>query len=350
MSGRYLIVGAGALGSLLAAQWTLAKVSATLVARGASYEAIARDGVRVRRPQGDDVVRVDVVDSLAAARPTARDAIVLAVKAQDAEAAVAGVAWLPLADGRGVVADLPILTLQNGLSSEDVALRRFDTVIGVSIGIPASHLEPGVVVSPAYPVVGAAWLGGYPRPLAGVEEEHRLAFAQAGFAAEIEPDIAAAKRRKLIANLRNVVDVFRTTPEEADAAEAALKVEAREVFARTGLAVAPPPATDVRLQIGQVPGHEPGHLSTWQSFARGASSEVDFLSGEVTLLARFAGIEAPLNAAVARALGAHAARGGGPDELPLPEEFGYDLLTGVNGAGARGAGARGAGARSAARA
>jgi Ketopantoate reductase len=329
VAGRYLIVGAGAIGALLAAQWTLARVPTTLVARGAAYDVISRDGVRVRRPQGDDVVRVEVVSSVAEARPTARDAIVLAVKAQDAEAAVAALAWLPLVGSRGVVADLPILTLQNGLATEEIALRRFDTVIGVSIGIPASHLEPGVVVSPAYPLVGAAWIGGYPSPLPGAEEEHRLAFARAGFAAEIEPDIAAAKRRKLIANLRNVVDVFAASLEEADAAEAALKIEARDVFARTGLPVAPPPIADVRLQIGAVAGHEPGHLSTWQSFARGTSSEVDFLSGEIALLARFAGISAPLNSAVARALGAHAARGGRPNELPLPDEFGYNLLTGL---------------------
>lgn len=330
MTGRYLVVGAGALGALLAAQWTLAKVPVTLIARGASYDVIARDGVRVRRPDGDDVVHVDVANSVAQAHPTARDAIVLAVKAQDAEAAIASLAWVPLVGNAGVVADLPILTLQNGLSSEDVALRRFDTVIGVSIGIPASHLEPGVVVSPAYPVVGAAWIGGYPRSLPGAEEEHRIAFARAGFAAAIEPDIAAAKRRKLIANLRNVVDVFEVSDEEADAAEAALKVEAREVFSRIGLAVAPPHSDNVRLQIGAVPGHEPGHLSTWQSFARGTSSEVDFLSGEIALLARFAGVEAPLNAAVARALGALSARGGRPGEIPLPEEFGYDLLTGAH--------------------
>ena len=70
-----------------------------------------------------------------------------------------------------------------------------------------------------------------------------------------------------------------------------------------------------------MPGHEPGHLSTWQSFARGTSSEVDFLSGEVALIARRHGIDAPLNAAVARELGALAARGGRPGEIGLPPEF-----------------------------
>jgi 2-dehydropantoate 2-reductase len=324
---RYLIVGAGALGGLLAAQWTLAHVPVTLVARGLQYDVIVRDGVRVRRPHGDEVVRVDVVEDIAAARPKASDTIVLAVKSQDAESAIASIAWVPLADGVGLVADLPILTLQNGLATEDIALRRFATVIGVSVGLPSSHLEPGVVVSPAYPMVGAAWLGGYPYPIPGEEERHRAGFAAAGFAAYVEPDIAAAKRRKLLTSMRNVVDVFAAEVEEGEDAEAALAEEARVVFARARLPIAPPPVDVTPLDIGLVPGHEPGHLSTWQSFARGTSNEVDFLSGEIVLVARQYGLQAPLNEAVARALGQLGARRGRPGEIPLPSVFVFDLLS-----------------------
>lgn len=318
---RYIVIGAGALGALLAAQWTTAKQPVLLVARGASLEVISRHGVRVRRPEGDQSVDVAVVGSMADAEPTFSDTLVLAVKSQDAEAVLAEIAWVPLVDGRGVVADLPILTLQNGLATEDSALRRFDRVIGVSVGIPASHLEPGVIVSPARPVVGVAWIGGYPHSIPGEEERHRVAFARAGFAAVIEPDIAAAKRRKLIGNLRNVVEVFDTTLEEREHAEGALADEARRVFAAAGLAVAPPPWDAPRIEVAAVPGHEPGHLSTWQSFARGTSSEVDFLSGEIALIARRHGQEAPLNAAVARELGSLAARSGRPGALRLPPEF-----------------------------
>ena len=318
---RYIVIGAGAVGALLAAQWTLARVPVTLVGRGRALEVIARDGVRVRRPEGDEVVDVDIVGSIADAAPTLSDAIVLAVKSQDAESAIADIAWVELADGLGVVADLPILVLQNGLATEDFALRRFDRVIGVSVGIPASHLEPGVIVSPGRPVVGVAWIGGYPQSLPGEEERHRVAFARAGFAAIIEPDIVAAKRRKLIANLRNIVDVFGATIEQQEHAEDALAEEARRVFAAARLPVAPAPWDAPRLEAAPVPGHEPGHLSTWQSFARGTSSEVDYLSGEVALIARRHGLEAPLNAAVARELGIHSARGGRPGTLPLPPEF-----------------------------
>ena len=318
---RYIVVGAGALGALLAAQWTQARVPVTLVGRGRALDVIARDGVRVRRPRGDDVVAVDIVGSIAEAEPTLSDTIVLAVKSQDAEAAIADISWVELADRLGVVADLPILTLQNGLATEDFALRRFDRVIGVSVGIPASHLEPGVIVSPGRPVVGVAWIGGYPRSLPGEEERHRGAFARAGFAAIIEPDIVAAKRRKLIGNLRNIVDVFGATLEQQEHAEEALAEEARRVFAAARLPVAPVSWDAPRLEVDPVPGHQAGHLSTWQSFARGTTSEVDYLSGEVAVIARRHGIDAPLNAAVARELGIHAGRKGRPGELPLPPEF-----------------------------
>ncbi len=322
---RYIVVGAGAVGGLLAAQWTLAQVPVVLVARESSRAAIAREGVRVRRPHGDETVPVEVAGSLAVARPTAADTLVLAVRAQHVEETLAEIAWAPLADGRGVVADLPILTLQNGLAAERTALRRFETVVGVSIGAPVALADSGAVVAAAHPVVGAAWLGGFPRPLPSHEERHRLALAAAGFAASVEPDIAAAKRRKLIAGLGNVVDVFDATIEQAEEAAAALAAEARAVFDAAGLPVAPP-WDGVRLQVGDVEGHDPRHGAVWQSFARGASNEVDHLSGEVALVARLAGVPAPLNAAVARALGGLAHRGGGPGELPLPAEFGFALV------------------------
>ena len=273
------------------------------------------------------MVEVDVVGSIAEARPTLSDTMVLAVKSQDAEAAIAAIAWVPLDDGRGVVADLPILTLQNGLATEDAALRRFDRVIGVSIGIPASHLEPGVVVSPGRARRRSRMDRRLPaRRCRARRSATAWRFARARFAALIEPDIAAAKRRKLIANLRNVVDVFDATIEEQELAERLLAEEARRVFADARLPSRP--RRGMRLaSMGDVPGHEPGHLSTWQSFARGTSSEVDYLSGEIALIARRHGLEAPLNAAVARELGALAARGGRPGEVALPPEFASGSLT-----------------------
>ena len=131
---------------------------------------------------------MDVVGSIAEARPTLSDTIVLAVKSQDAEAAIAAIAWVALDDGRGVVADLPILTLQNGLATEDIALRRFDRVIGVSIGIPASHLEPGRDrLAGATGRSGSRGSAAIRASLPGEEERHRAAFAAPGSARTSSP-------------------------------------------------------------------------------------------------------------------------------------------------------------------
>jgi 2-dehydropantoate 2-reductase len=56
--------------------------------------------------------------------------------------------------------------------------------------------------------------------------------------------------------------------------------------------------------VQPVPGHVGGRLSTWQSVARGASSEIDYLNGEIVLLARKHGRQAPLNRKLQELLGA----------------------------------------------
>jgi thiosulfate/3-mercaptopyruvate sulfurtransferase len=94
-----------------------------------------------------------------------------------------------------------------------------------------------------------------------------------------------------------------------------LDTEAREVLAAAGIEPA-----DLRgegcLDLGgfviqPIPGRARGGSSTWQSLARAGSLESDFLNGEIVLLARLAGREAPLNAAVQYQL-ARAAREGAP--------------------------------------
>jgi ketopantoate reductase len=327
VTGRRLIVGAGALGALLAAQWQTAGLPAVLVARGAALDVIRERGVTGRRPHGDESVPVDVVGSIDEAEPAEGDSVVLAVKAQDAEQALSSIAWRPLS-GCGAVADLPVVTLQNGLSAEAIATRRSAAVVGVSVGIAASHLRPGEIVSPSWPTIGVARVGAATVAGAPFVEAVREDLARAGFAASVVDDIAATKRRKLLGNLRNVVEVFAVDGAERDAATDALRREAEALFARLDLTVAP--AENVFLPIEDVPGHVPGRLSTWQSLERGTSVESDYLVGDLVLLARQAGETLPLAEAIQRALGILAARGDRPGSVPLPAEVAHAARTGVS--------------------
>jgi ketopantoate reductase len=107
-------VGAGAVGALLAAGLHSAGIPTVLIARGDNLVAIQQRGLAIHRPEGTDVLFVPAF----AAAPD--DVLVVATKTQDVERVVREWAWLPVAGG-GVSADLPIVTLQNGLSAEDVA-------------------------------------------------------------------------------------------------------------------------------------------------------------------------------------------------------------------------------------
>ena len=346
---RYIIVGAGAIGAILAAQFEGAGIRSVLVARGENLAAIKEHGLTVRRPASTDVVRLTVAGSAAEVKLTTDDVIVIATKSQDAEAALAEWAWRPVeapiplasdpAPGLGAVAsarlgdgartesppvqrmlgaDLPVLTFQNGLSTEDAALRRFSKVYAVSIGIAASHLSPGIVASPSYPVVGSLWLGRYPDQHDDVQDQFVADLVAAGFDAQSVANVSAWKARKLLVNAANGLDVLAGDDEDRRVARKRLLAETRAVFDAAGVAVVQD-APRFSLAVQEVPGHTSGRLSTWQSFARGASSEVDYLNGEIILIARKAGVGAPVNERLQRMLGSQAARSEAPGTHTLAE-------------------------------
>jgi 2-dehydropantoate 2-reductase len=311
MSHRYVVIGGGAVGGALAAQLVPAGHDVVLVARGEHGRAIAERGLVVRRPGSVDVVRLAVAAGPDEVTLQERDVLVLATKTQDAEAALAQWAWRPVVDeaGRstGVAADLPLVTYQNGLLTEDLALRRFARVYGATIAVAASHLSPGEIVSPSLPpAVGLIWLGRYPGGRDDLQDELVADLVAGGFAAWSVDDVRAQKGAKLLGNVGNGLDLLTGDEGLRSRARDLLRAEAVEVFAAAGLPLPPGGELDrggVDFRVLPVEGHTGGLLSTWQSFARGTSSEVDYLNGEVVLLGRRHGVDAPVNARLQRLLG-----------------------------------------------
>jgi 2-dehydropantoate 2-reductase len=287
----------------------------------------------VRRPGRVDVVRVSVAGGPEEVELRADDVLLLATKTQDAEAALVQWAWRPVVDASGaptgVAADLPLVTFQNGMLTEDLALRRFSRVYGAVIGIAASYLVPGEIVSPSHPpAVGLVWLGRHAAPPDLLQEELVADLVGAGFAAWSVQDVRAHKAAKLLGNVGNGLDLFTGDDETRTRARTLLREEAVRVLEAAGVPLPPGGELDrgdVDFRVLPVEGHTPGHLSTWQSFARGTSSEVDYLNGEVVLLARRHGVEAPLNAALQRLLGPPGVAGELPD-LSLDQLLAADRL------------------------
>lgn len=307
---RYVVIGAGAVGASTAAQLHLAGGEVVLAARGAHLAALRETGLRYVRPDGTTTLRLPVVGNPDEVRLRPEDILVLATKTQDADASLAAWAWQPV--GAGVAAaELPVLTVQNGLDSARSALRRFATVFGAVAWSPASHLEPGEVVSPAAPVAGAFWAGRYPSGPDPRLDEVAADFAGAHLALEVVPDIVPFQAGKLVSILPNALDALYPPSPLRDRAGDLLRTEAREVLAAAGIRVADLAEESTQDLSGfvhrPIPGHERGGSSTWQSLTRGATVESEFLNGEIVLLARLHDRAAPANAAVLARIGRAAA-------------------------------------------
>jgi thiosulfate/3-mercaptopyruvate sulfurtransferase len=294
------VVGAGAVGASIAAELHRAGLETLLVARGEQLAALREHGLTYLRPDGEHRLRIPVAAGPAEVDLTSDDVLVLSTKSADTAGAVRDWAWQPVkrADGgTGVAAaDLPVVTLQNGLDNERTALRSFARVIGGVVWIPATFVVPGEVVNHADPVPAVLWLGRYPAGPDTALDRTAADLRRAGFTVHLVPDIAAHKAAKLLGNLVNSLDALYRPSELRDAALAVLRHEARAVYAAAGIVPATPQAG--ALRVAEVPGRARAGNSTRQSLARATTPETDFLDGEIVLLGRLHGVPVPATAAI----------------------------------------------------
>ncbi|MFC4148369.1 ketopantoate reductase family protein [Micromonospora mangrovi] len=299
---RYVIIGAGAVGGTIGGRLAQAGHEVTLVARGAHLNALRDRGLTLRTPDGTATLRLPATAG-PDDRPLAADtALVLTVKSQDTAAALAAWVDAPVAGGGTAGERLPLFTAQNGVANERTALRFFARVHPVCVWLPATHLEPGVVVANGHPHSGMLHLGRYP---SGSDDTARAVAADltsAGFVAPVHDDVLRWKYGKLLSNLGNGLQALlgRDIP---DGLAERVRAEGVAALAAAGIAHTSPEeeaaARGDRVRHRPVDGEERAGGSTWQSLARGAgSAEADHLNGEIVLLGRLHGVPTPVNAAV----------------------------------------------------
>lgn len=304
---KFVVIGAGAVGGSLAVQLHRANHNVEVVARGPHLDAIRRRGLTRLAPDGPSTVRV--VARADASEVTFGDdvIVVLATKIHQSAPVLDEV----LAHGGP---DVPVVCAQNGIEGERLALRRFRTVIGCVVNVPAAHLEPGEVRLYADAPRGVLDVGRVP---SGVGEVSRLvaeAFTDAEFLSEPCEDVMARKWAKLLGNVDNALEVLCGPRHQIDLRplRAVLQAEAETVIEAGGITVdrdaqAARAALVARSDIDGRP--RPGG-STWQSITRGTGSvETAALNGEICLLGRMLGIPTPANELVYSETTALVARG-----------------------------------------
>ncbi|MFV0285406.1 MAG: ketopantoate reductase family protein [Demequina sp.] len=321
MTRRYVVIGAGAVGAALAAGLSDASIPVVLVSRGATAVAIRERGLVVAHGGVTRTLDVPVVTEPTDLALTADDILVFAVKTQDAATALAQWSSRPVSREDGSIgtagADVVAVTLQNGLEADRLALRHFDRVIAGVTLIAAQHVVPGRVDVFNGPRWGQLILGAYPsasaRPAtAKVVDAIVTDLDAAQWLAQAVAAPSRWKAWKLTLAVTFGVGVVAGEVESLDLLRAEARAEATDVLRLAGYDIADPAAEtsydSTQAAVVPSPEFDATHLSPWQSFARGAGSEIDFLNGEIALLARQHGASAPVNTALQQLLGVAAAR------------------------------------------
>jgi thiosulfate/3-mercaptopyruvate sulfurtransferase len=307
---RYVIVGAGGIGVTFAAELQRAGRDVVLVSRGAQLAALRDGEVRYARPDGTRRLELPAIGDPSEIELTVGDVLVLATKTQDVEPVIAQWAPRPVRPADGTVstagASIPVLTLQNGLEAERIALRRFKTVFGGVLWLPASYVRVGEISAPGWPAVGVVWIGAYPD---GAHPAHPALAAIAAdlrasaFEAQVVEDIQRWKAAKLTSSVTFALAALYPPSELRDRAAQLLRAEAREILTASGQDIADTErettADTSRVSVRKAANVEYGGNSTWQSITRSSPLETDYLNGEIVLAARLLGRTAPVNEAVA---------------------------------------------------
>lgn len=317
---RYIIYGAGAIGGGIGGRLFEAGHDVLLICRGAQLEAIRRDGLLLRAPEGDARLPVPAAGHPREIDFTPDDVVILTMKTQDTERAL-----LDLETAGG--GELPVVSAQNGVENERLAARRFERVYAMLVAMPATFLTPGEVIAEGTPVTGVLHTGRYPSGVDEVCERLCADISASHMLAEPDPAAMRLKYTKLLSNLGNAVQVIMGGT-RGDPDFRALMAEVREEAIACYRAADIEFASDEEyaervgafLRIGEVAGQKRGGSSTWQSLQRGHTTiEVDYLNGEIALLGALHGVPTPANAVIRRVATHMAAAGHKPGHYSFAE-------------------------------
>jgi 2-dehydropantoate 2-reductase len=282
---RIIVLGAGAIGSVYGAKLA-AVADVTLVGRADHVNAINADGLRI---EGIDTrtVRVRAATQIDRIDPDAL--VILTTKVPATATALAPIADL-------VRADTMILSLQNGLGSEEIAraaLHGRGTVLRGVTHCGAIFEQPGLV---KYMAAGSTVIEQHER-----SQQISEVFNAAGLRCRTSDNIAVEVWQKLVFNC--VVNPITTilgsevggiADPRLDRLKQLVVEECVAVAAAERITLAP----DLVQQINRVFAPSRNIVSMQQDLLRGRTTEIDYMNGAVAAVGGRHGIDCPVNAAL----------------------------------------------------
>ncbi|MGB1091116.1 MAG: ketopantoate reductase family protein [Oceanobacter sp.] len=199
---KCLVIGAGGLGSFIAAQLVRSARSVVMVSRGLHLDTIASRGLLVNHPQmgfHGPVAAVNIDTLQHRYRCSDFDLVILTAKAADT-AGILNNLGLWLQDG-----EAPVLSLQSGVENEQQISRevgRERTLGGLSLMVKAYVVSPGRIDAAGEPKLEiGAWPNQWDNPYANQSLSLiQSLFNDAGISCHISEDIRQSLWRKLVFN------------------------------------------------------------------------------------------------------------------------------------------------------
>ena len=288
---RYIIYGAGGIGSIMGGHLARTGHEVVLIGRPGHVNVINSRGLRLVTPTQTFVLRIPAVTGPEQVKFTRGDVVCCCMKGQDTEGA--------LKDLKKITENVPIFCFQNGVRNEEIAARYFPDVCGVMVRVGAVYLADGEVVCRRDPP-GWYIMGRYPEGTDATIEAVAGELRAAGYLVKATDDIMPYKWGKLMSNLSNAIDAITGSEWGTEGSmENAIFEEARVIVARAGIKwISQEQVIKDWPETKNVHGHlsTAAQSSTWQSLARRQGSvETDFLNGEIMRVAKKLGLKAPLN-------------------------------------------------------
>jgi len=310
---RILIMGAGAIGSIVGGFMARAGHSVTLVGREPHMEAIATNGLRVTGIWGEHTIQgMETRTSLAGLDANPWDCIVVAVKSYDTPAAAKAIA--PLAGP-----DTLVCAYQNGLGNAEALAEAigWERVVGVraiyGVWLPApGHAEVTVIAQPtALGVYNEAAPAGRVRELAQTMDD-------AGLPTEYTDRIATLLWQKVTYNcalnpLSALLDVPYGALLDTEPSRNMMQNIVNEVYmVGNELSVVLDPTTSEEyydlLSDVLIPPTAAHYASMREDFRKGRRTEIDALNGAICRYAESLGLACPVNTTLTRLVRAREAR------------------------------------------
>ncbi|MCX5694271.1 MAG: 2-dehydropantoate 2-reductase [Candidatus Omnitrophica bacterium] len=303
---RIAVIGAGAIGCLVAGYLKQKGEEVTLVGRGPSVKAINDNGIIISGVRGNRSVRVSIAETL----NYIPDLVILTTKTQDIDSA--------LADSARLMHSSLLLTTQNGVQADKIAAKYLppEKIVSSIVMFGATNFEPGKVV---HNFEGSWIIGNF---FNSHPTESLIALSlvlDKAFPTIISQDIQGMKYLKIFVNANNCLpailgksmqDVFSDLT--VSRISIAIWKEAFEAFDKIGIDLVSLPGFPVEniTKFTSMPSvhaaeifsglmrnlsKDPLYGSILQSIMRGKLSEIDYINGEFVRLGQEHNLQLPLN-------------------------------------------------------